>query len=69
MKTVKLHNEIYSQNAVLAAISAYKELCSVELSMTNHYYVCTFENCKYEENLTAAEFENYTIDFMNCSQI
>lgn len=66
MKTVKLNSLIYDKNAILSGIRAYADLCYIELNRTNKYFICTFLDCKYDEDITAAEFENYVIDIMNC---
>lgn len=67
MKTVKLNKEIYEKDMVKSAIKAYRGLCDVNLCSSKDYYICIFKNCRYDENLTTAEFENYVIDLMNCS--
>lgn len=69
MKTVKLNREIYNEKTVISAIDAYKDLCSIELTESEKYFDCCFENCKYDEALTACEFENYLIDLINCTKI
>ena len=61
--------ELYSKNAVLKAITDYQAISSIRLTENEHYYICSFNDCKYNLSETMKEFENYVIDLMNCRGI
>ena len=52
---------VYYKWAFQKAIIDYQNLTAIYLSEENTHFVCTFENCKYNVDLTIREFENYVI--------
>ncbi len=65
MKILEANKEVYSRNHVIASISAYQNLCSVDFSESERYWILTFKDCVYGEQLTVKEFENYLIGLEN----
>lgn len=65
MITLRLSKEIYSEKSVACAVSAYGKLANMEISEEIDAWTITFSGCKYEENRTAKEFENYLIGAEN----
>ena len=57
---------IYSREAIEKAIEGFTSLGNVTVVTGPAYHNCLFMSCKYGEEKTAQEFENYMIDFMNC---
>lgn len=57
--------EIYSKNKILTSIEAYSEYADISLQEDSKDYICCFENCRYDEDLTVDEFSNYIIACMN----
>lgn len=65
MKIIKLSSSIYDQKKILESIHDFQELCTISIKYRDDYYCLCFENCKYDENKTISEFENYLIDLSN----
>ena len=65
MKTIRFNPEIYPLRVVLAAAEAYKGLAEIAVSDNSSGITVTLQNCRYEENRTAHEFDNYIISLMN----
>lgn len=62
---LKLNKDVYTEKAVREAIKAFKNYARIELTSSDQYYVCTFNQCRYNSGLTMDEFGNYLIDLMN----
>jgi len=65
MKIVKYNRSIYSNRAIDEAILAYSQLATITKSINNEYVELTFDNCKYDDDITVKEFENYLIGIEN----
>lgn len=65
MKRTKLSKNIYDESIIRQAIRDYGSIANIQLKSDSTYYDLQFENCKYDENRTLKEFENYLIDLMN----
>lgn len=57
--------EIYTEGNLLAGIAAYQGLATIGLNEDEHKWILRFSACKYDEKLTAKEFENYIIGLEN----
>lgn len=65
MIKLELKNNIYSEKNVKKAICAYKEYGDIRVQYKREKVLLIFSNCKYDEKLTAREFENYLIGLEN----
>lgn len=65
---LKLKKELFSLTQITTAANAYQTIANIEVSNMADYWECHFTDCKFGEELTAAEFENYLIDLMNCKK-
>ena len=61
MNKLFLRKLLYEEEYIRKAIIDYQNLTTIYLSEENTNFVCTFENCKYNVDLTIREFENYVI--------
>lgn len=61
MNKLFLRKLLYEEEYIKKAIIDYQNLTAIYLSEENTHFVCTFENCKYNVDLTIREFENYVI--------
>lgn len=66
MTHLRLNKELFGLEPLTAALNAYQSIAKVELSDDSNYWQCSFTECKYGEEQTALEFENYLINLMNC---
>ncbi len=62
MSELLLRKELYSLAIISRASGDYKNLAHISIKDTGEYYKTVFHNCKYNEQLTINEFENYLID-------
>ena len=65
MKKVKINRDIYSDRAIQIAMSAYNSYAVMTVSYKKNFAVITFWKCKYDEDQTIKEFENYMIGAEN----
>ena len=65
MKELKLNKDIYSNHRIVNAISAYSGFAEMEMHNRGKHWLIVFLNCKYDEELTIKEFENYLIGLEN----
>lgn len=65
MIELSFDKEIYSEGNLLAGIAAYKEFAAIELNNNGQKWNLCFSECKYDEKITAKEFENYIIGLEN----
>ena len=65
MKKVKINRSIYSEETITAAIKAYQNHAVISAKIKDDYAVLTFWKCRYDEDLTIKEFENYMIGIEN----
>ena len=66
MTNLRLNKELFALEPITDALSAYQNIAKIELSDDSNYWQCCFAVCKYGEEQTALEFENYLINLMNC---
>lgn len=66
MTNLRLNKELFALEQITDALSAYQNIAKIELSDDSNYWQCCFAECKYGEEQTALEFENYLINLMNC---
>ena len=65
MKKIKLNRSIYSDKAINSALTAYNNLAMFTVDLNSEYATVTFIKCKYDEDQTIKEFENYLIGAEN----
>lgn len=65
MKTVDLSLEIYSKENIELARTAYKNISKTVVAYKGNYAKLRFIFCKYTEEKTVKEFENYLIGLEN----
>ena len=66
MTNLRLNKELFALEQITFALKAYQSIAKIELSDDSNYWQCCFADCKYGEEQTALEFENYLINLMNC---
>lgn len=66
MTNLRLNKELFALEPITDALSAYQNIAKIELTDDSNYWQCCFAECKYGEEQTALEFENYLINLMNC---
>lgn len=62
---VHLSKEIYPMEEINHVVKEYQKLTHIRVIDREQYWDCIFYACMYDEEQTAAEFENYLIDRMN----
>ncbi len=62
---IKYSKNIYPQKVLLNAINSYNELCKVNVTENNKYWIIEYEDCIVDEELLNKEFGNYLIDAIN----
>ena len=65
MKKLRVNKSIYSDESIAKTILAYKDFAVTSVSNKKDYVVITFWKCKYDEDQTVKEFENYMIGVEN----
>ncbi len=65
MKRITVNLEIYSDESIRKAIQAYCTLAKISIKQKKEQAIITFWHCKYDEDRTAKEFENYLIGIEN----
>lgn len=65
MNRLELKTDIYSIENIIKTCEAYKELAEISICKTADAVILQFAKCRYEENLTMKEFENYLINIEN----
>ena len=65
MKELIVNKNIYSNKSLRAAITAYSGYASITIQ--DHAKTCSlfFTDCRYDEERTIKEFENYLIGLEN----
>ena len=62
MSDLMLSKELYSKNIIDRACHDYIGITDISVKEFGAYYIVVFKNCKYPEQITRDEFENYIID-------
>lgn len=65
MKRLKVNRSVYSDFAIEQTILAYRDYAVITINYQNDYAIITFWKCKYNEEQTFKEFENYMIGVEN----
>lgn len=68
MIQLKLKKELYPLSYISTAQAAYAEICQMQVDENDTHWLCNFSACKYEEQRTIMEFENYLINLINCKR-
>ena len=63
--TLHLNTEIYSEQAISSAAQAFSGLCYIDIVHTDTAWIVNLSDCRYGEERTAAEYENYLIGLEN----
>ena len=53
--------EIYSYESIKKTEQAYKDYARIKETRTDSAVILRFDKCKYPEDITVKEFENYLI--------
>lgn len=69
MNKLRLNKNIFSQSSISYAIDVFESLCVIIVSEDEKYFICSFDNCKYDVEKSKKEFENYLIDLINSNSI
>lgn len=62
---MKIRNELFSRETIDRALADYRHLLTATVDYVGDYCGVTFVACKYDEELTARELENYMIGIEN----
>ncbi len=65
MREIAFKRYIYSETSIKETIDAYKGIATITANIENDQVLITFLNCKYDEDRTIKEFENYLIGVEN----
>lgn len=65
MVKLLLSTEIYSENNIRNTCDAYKDFAKITIKRKGTYIELIFNDCRYDQNLTMKEFENYLINTEN----
>lgn len=65
MSNLKLNLEIYSVQSISKACDAYKDYARIDVVRDEKFVEFKFNECKYDQELTIKEFENYLINVEN----
>ena len=65
MVNLKLSKEIYEKDKILTAQLDYENYANITVLEENDSWILGFDKCKYGEERTVKEFENYLIELEN----
>ena len=65
MKELKLSKMIYSLQCIKETVGVYSGFSKMEILNRGTHWGVVFSACRYDENLTTKEFENYLIGMEN----
>lgn len=65
MKKIQINRSVYSDDAIQKTMEAYKGYAVMTVNYQKEYAALTFWKCKYDEDQTTKEFENYMIGIEN----
>ena len=65
MVELSVCKEIYSKSILMQAKQSYQSLATIEIVENRGSWTVLFSDCKYEEIITAKEFENFLIGLEN----
>lgn len=64
---LQLSDEIFSLQAVQAAVRAYSGLARIQVESQPGGWLLSFADCRYDPQLTIHEFTNYLINLTSIS--
>ncbi len=62
---IQFDRSIYSVEIIKRAIIDYSSISKIELTIDDTQTSCTFNECKFDKEITIREFANYLIDCIN----
>lgn len=65
MKKIKINRSVYSDDTIEKTMMVYKNHAVTTVQYKCDYAIVTFWKCKYGEEQTIKEFENYMIGVEN----
>ena len=65
MVKLLLSTEIYSEKNIRNTCDAYKDFAKINMKRRGAYIELIFNDCRYDQNITVKEFENYLINTEN----
>lgn len=65
MRKIQVNSEIFSEETVKQALRDYGNIAKTTLKNERNYFIVTFWKCKFDEDQTLREFENYMIGLEN----
>ena len=65
MKVLNLNKTIFSIDNIKKTAAVYEEYAKIKIKIERMYYKVCFDKCKYDEDRTIKEFENYLIGLEN----
>lgn len=65
MKRIRINRSVYSDQAIEKTMLIYKNYAVTTVQYKRDYAIVTFWKCKYDEDQTIKEFENYMIGVEN----
>ena len=65
MMEMKINRSIYSDETIQKAVRDYQDIASITIDVQDKYVLLSFVKCKYDEERTIREFENYLIGLEN----
>lgn len=65
MRVLNLSKDLYSIENIERTAKVYKDYAKIKVKNEDEYYFVSFDKCKYDEDRTIKEFENYLIGLEN----
>ncbi len=65
MKKIQINRSIYSDETIKETMKIYQHLARTTVKFKEKYAIVTFWKCRYDEEQTIKEFENYMIGIEN----
>lgn len=65
MKKIEINRSVYSDETIKTTMKMYQNHAVTSVKFGDKYAVITFWKCKYDEEQTIKEFENYMIGIEN----
>ena len=65
MTNLELAKELYSLKNIQKAQADYSSLAHIILHEEVRFWKLSFDRCRFQENITVCEFENYLIGLEN----
>ena len=65
MKTLRLSKKVYQEDSIRLTITAYQNYAQFSIKEFPDAWEIVFSDCKFDEDRTVKEFENYLIGIEN----